>query len=181
MGIDFLILLKQEWAVSIILFILLFIKVGSKEWKNESILNLVNILLLLNVIAGFFGYKDGILFNEMFKTNHLIVTEKNILSLGTYIIALQSYPWLKNNKHILEFYILLLSTLLGMFFMISAGNLLMFYLGLELSSIPLAALANFDLEKENPAKLHLNSSSLPHFHPDYYYSVYPWYMERQAL
>ncbi|HXB31363.1 MAG TPA: NADH-quinone oxidoreductase subunit N [Puia sp.] len=152
MGIDFLILMKQEWAVIIILFILLFIKVSSKDQANEYILKLVNILLLLNVIAGFFGLKDGILFNEMFKTNHLIVTEKNILSLGTYIIALQSYPWLKNNKHILEFYILLLTTLLGMFFMISAGNLLMFYLALELSSIPLAALANFDLEKRKSSE-----------------------------
>jgi NADH-quinone oxidoreductase subunit N len=126
--------------------------VGSKNWTNENILTLVNILMLLNVIAGFFGNKDGILFNEMFKTNHLIVTEKNILSLGTFIIALQSSSWLKNNKHILEFYILLLSTLLGMFFMISAGNLLMFFLGLELSSIPLGALANFDLEKRKSSE-----------------------------
>jgi len=152
MGIDFLILMKQEWAIITILFILLFIKVGSKNWTNENILTLVNILMLLNVIAGFFGNKDGILFNEMFKTNHLIVTEKNILSLGTFIIALQSSSWLKNNKHILEFYILLLSTLLGMFFMISAGNLLMFFLGLELSSIPLGALANFDLEKRKSSE-----------------------------
>lgn len=152
MGIDFLILMKQEWSIITILFILLFIKVSSKNWTNENILTLVNILMLLNVIAGFFGNKDGILFNEMFKTNHLIVTEKNILSLGTFIIALQSSSWLKNNKHILEFYILLLSTLLGMFFMISAGNLLMFFLGLELSSIPLGALANFDLEKRKSSE-----------------------------
>jgi NADH-quinone oxidoreductase subunit N len=39
-----------------------------------------------------------------------------------------------------------------MFFMISAGNLLMFYLGLELSGIPLAALANFDLEKKKSSE-----------------------------
>ncbi len=152
MGLDFLLLMKQEWAVIAILFILLFIKVGSKEWNNENILNLVNVLLLANFVAGLFGNRDGILFNEMFKTNQLIVTEKNILSLGTYIIALQSYSWLKNHKHVLEFYMLLLSTLLGMFYMISAGNLLMFYLGLELSSIPLAALANFDLEKRKSSE-----------------------------
>ena len=126
----------------------LFIKVSGEDSQNENILKLVNILLAVNLISGFFGYRDGILFNEMFKTNHLIVTEKNILSLGTFIVSLQSYAWLKNNKQVLEFYLLLLSTLLGMFFMISAGNLLMFYLGLELSSIPLAALANFDLEKK---------------------------------
>ncbi len=152
MGVDVFILMKQEWMVLAIIFILLFIKVGSRDRSNETLLKLVNILLLLNAVAGFFGFKDGMLFNEMFKTNHLIVAEKNILSIGTYIIALQSYPWLKQNKHVLEFYILLLSTLLGMFFMISAGNLLMFYLGLELSSIPLAALSNFDLEKRKSSE-----------------------------
>jgi NADH-quinone oxidoreductase subunit N len=36
--------------------------------------------------------------------------------------------------------------------MISAGNLLMFWLGLELSSIPLAAMANFDLEKRKSSE-----------------------------
>lgn len=152
MSTDFLILMKQEWMVIAILFILLFMKVGSKEWKNENILNLVNVLLLINFIAGFFWNHDGVLFNEMFRTNPLIILEKSILNLGTYIIALQSYSWLKDHKHVLEFYMLLLSTLLGMFFMISAGNLLMFYLGLELSSIPLAAIANFDLEKRKSSE-----------------------------
>jgi NADH-quinone oxidoreductase subunit N len=47
---------------------------------------------------------------------------------------------------------LLLSSLLGMFFMISSGNLLMFYLGLELSTIPLAAAANFDLTKKQSSE-----------------------------
>jgi NADH-quinone oxidoreductase subunit N len=152
MGFDFLILMKQEWIIVTILFILLFLKVGSSDWPNESILRLVNILLLLNFLAGLFGYRDGVLFNEMFRTNHLIATEKNILSLGTLIVSLQSYSWLAKNKHIPEFYILLLSTLLGMFFMISSGNLLMFYLGLELSSIPLAALANFDLGRKKSSE-----------------------------
>jgi len=152
MGTDFFILMKQELVIIAIIFVLLFIKVGSKEWKNESILNLVNVLLLFNFVLGFFWNEDGILFNEMFRTNKLIVTEKSILSLGTYIISLQSYSWLKTHKHVLEFYMLLLSTLVGIFFMISAGNLLMFYLGLELSTIPLAALANFDLEKRKSSE-----------------------------
>ena len=145
---DFLILMKQELVITVIIFILLFIKVGSKEWKNESIMMLVNGLLLFNVLFNFFGNSEGILFNEMFKTSQLIVLEKGILSLGTLIISLQSYCWLKDHKHVAEFYMLMLSTLLGMFLMISSGNLLMFYLGLEMSTIPLAAIANFDLDKK---------------------------------
>ena len=152
MGIDFFILMKSELLLAVIIFILLFIKVGSKEWKNEQVLNIVNVLLLVNFIAGFFGNKDGMLFNDMFKTNQLIVLEKCILNLGTFIISLQAYTWLKNHKHVLEFYMLLLASLMGMFYMISSGNLLMFYLGLELSTIPLAALANFDLEKRKSSE-----------------------------
>jgi NADH-quinone oxidoreductase subunit N len=88
----------------------------------------------------------------MFRTNELLTLEKNFLNLGTLIISLQSYHWLKNHKHVPEFYMLMLSTLLGMFFMISSSNLLMFYLGLELSTIPLAALCNFDLDKRRSSE-----------------------------
>ncbi|MBD0287577.1 MAG: NADH-quinone oxidoreductase subunit N, partial [Flavisolibacter sp.] len=148
---NFFILMKQELIVTVLIFILLIIKIG-KDRTNESIINLVNGLLLINLMAGFIYNQQGSLFSDMFRTTPLAVLEKNILSLGTLIISLQSYSWLKTHKHVLEFYILLLSTLLGMFFMISAGNLLMFYLGLELSTIPLAALANFDLEKRRSSE-----------------------------
>jgi NADH-quinone oxidoreductase subunit N len=146
-----LILMKQEMAVAAIIFILIILKLG-KERNNITILNIVNTLLLLNLVAGFFWNRDGVLFNEMFRTNPLMILEKNILSLGTLIISMQSYSWLKTHKHTPEFYMLLLSCLLGMFFMISGGNLLMFYLGLELSTIPLAAVANFDLTKRQSSE-----------------------------
>lgn len=148
---DFFILMKQELVIISIIFMLIFLKLG-KERSNEAIMSMVNVLLLFNFIAGFLGIKEGSLFNEMFKTNNLIVLEKNILNLGTLIISMQSWSWLKNHKHVPEFYMLLLSTLLGMSYMISAGNLLMFYLGLELSTIPLAAIANFDLTKKQSSE-----------------------------
>ena len=149
---NFFLLARQELAITVIIFILLFIKVGTKEWSNNALLHLINGLLLVNFLFGFFFYEDGILFNQMFRTGRLLVMEKNILNLGVLVISMQAYDWLKQHKHVAEFYVLLLSTLLGMFFMISAGNLLMFYLGLELSSIPLAAIANFDLEKRQSSE-----------------------------
>jgi NADH-quinone oxidoreductase subunit N len=149
---DFFLLMKQELTVTAIIFILLFIKVGVKEWTGDAIINLVNGLLFINLAAGFFLQADGVLFNEMFHTSKLVATEKNMLNLGVLIISLQSYHWIKAHQHAIEFYILLLSTLLGMFLMISSGNLLMFYLGLELSTIPLTALANFDLEKRQSSE-----------------------------
>jgi NADH-quinone oxidoreductase subunit N len=80
---------------------------------------------------------------------------KNILNIGAFLVFLQSVSWLKkeeNSEKISEYYLLLLSTLVGMNFMISAGHFLMFYIGIELATIPIAALAAFDRYKNNSAE-----------------------------
>lgn len=139
-------LMKNELLIAAIIFLLLFIKIG-KGLKNDSLLTLVQVLLLVNVLAGFIFSGEGSLFSGMFYTNALIAFQKNILSIAVFLISLLCAGWLKKSPHLPEFFMLLLSALLGMFFMISSGNLLMFYLSLELATIPVAALANFDLEK----------------------------------
>jgi NADH-quinone oxidoreductase subunit N len=63
------------------------------------------------------------------------------------LVLIQSVTWLnkeENHDKGSEYFILLISTLAGMNFMISAGHFLMFYLGLELATIPIAALAAYD-------------------------------------
>ena len=144
---DIFVLMKAELAICFIIFFLLFIKVG-RGMKNESLLVMVQFLLLLNVVVGFFGNGEGSLFGELFETNSLMVLEKNILNLGVYLISLLFSDWLRKHEHIPEFFNLMLSALLGMFFLISSGNLLMFFLSLELATIPVAALANFDLKRK---------------------------------
>lgn len=148
---DFLILMKQEMMLIVIIFIFMFLRLG-RDRSNESYIKIANVLLLINLLFGFLFNSEGVVLNEMFRTNRLIVLEKNILNLAILLISMQSYSWLKNHKHVPEFYILLLSTMVGMFFMMSSGNLLMFYLGLELSTIPLAAAANFDLTKRRSSE-----------------------------
>lgn len=147
MSIDFLYIMKSEMSLTLIIFILLLLKVWDGIKENTTWLHIANILLLINFVMGFMSNTAGEVFNGMYHTNPIIFLEKNILNFGTLLISLQAFDWLKTHKHVSEFYILLLTTLLGMFFMISSGNFLMFYLGLELASIPLAALVNFDLEK----------------------------------
>lgn len=149
---NFFLLMQQELLLTAIIFILLFMKLSSVEWKPKNLLLIVNVLLTINLAAGFFFDGFGYLFGDMFQTNELLRLEKNMLNLGTLIISLQSYNWLMKHEHIAEFYLLMLSTLLGMFFMLSSHNLLMFYVGLELASIPLAALANFDLDKRRSSE-----------------------------
>jgi NADH-quinone oxidoreductase subunit N len=145
MGTELLYMMKSEWLLTIIIFILFFSKLSGNAARPERLLNFINGLLLVNLIAGFFFIPTGHLFGNMYRTSELITFEKNLLNAGTLIISMQSWHWLRHHKHIHEFYVLLLSTLLGMFLMVSSGNLLMFYLGLELSTIPLAALCNFGL------------------------------------
>ncbi|MBI5373296.1 MAG: NADH-quinone oxidoreductase subunit N [Sphingobacteriales bacterium] len=148
---ELLTLMKSELVLTGIIFLLLFIKIG-KGMKNETLLPLVQVLLLVNFIFGFVLNKEGRLFGDMFYTTSLIAFQKNILNLGVYLISLLCTDWLKKTPHLPEFFLLLLSALLGMFFMISSANLLIFYLSLELASIPVAAMANFDLDKKRSAE-----------------------------
>ena len=158
---EYLTIMKSELVLTAILFLLLFVKLGSR-WKNESTLLMIQLLLLLNFLSGFFFNQNGSLFGGMFHTSALIVFQKNILSLAVYLISLLFADWLKKHEHLTEFFILMLSALLGMFFLLSSGNLLMFFLSLELATIPVAAMANFDLDKkissESAMKMILSSA-----------------------
>ncbi len=143
----FFTILKQELLVTGIIFILLLLKI-SKSLKNETLLPLIQVMLLANCVAGFFWNVDGSIFGTMYSTSPMIALEKNILNIGVYLISLLFSDWFKKTIHLPEFFILLLSALLGMFFLISSGNFLMFYLSLELATIPVAAMANFDIDKK---------------------------------
>ena len=147
MGKEFFILMKPELGLMLIIFFLLVLKIWDSIKEKSTLLTIINFVLLLNLAAGFCCNEDGTLFSGMYHTNSIIALEKSILAFGTLLISLMAWDWLKKHEHMLEFYILLLSTLLGMNFMISSGNFMMLYLGLELATIPLAALANFDLDK----------------------------------
>ncbi|MCU7550874.1 NADH-quinone oxidoreductase subunit N [Chitinophagaceae bacterium LB-8] len=148
---DFFILMKGELFLAVMIFLLLFIKVG-KGMQNASLLTLIQVLLFVNFLVSLTFNREGVLFGDMFITNSLVAFQKSILSLGTFLISLLSTDWLKKHSHLPEFFLLMFSSLLGMFFLISSGNLLMFYLSLELATIPVAALANFDLEKRKSSE-----------------------------
>ena len=148
---EFVLLMKNELMVTAIIFLLLFIKVG-KGMKNEQLLPLIQVALLINLIAGLVFNESGSLFGELFNTSYLIGFQKNILSAGVLLISMLCADWLKKTAHLPEFMILMLSALLGMYFMLSSGNLLMFYLAVELATIPVAAMANFDLEKKRSSE-----------------------------
>ena len=145
-------LMRSEIMLTLGIMMLLIATLSDAKWSNQTMMTVVNIGLLGLLAVGFIFNKSGSLFGDMFATNDLLRLEKNILTLGTLIISLQAGPWLRKQENAMEFYLLLLTTLLGMFLMLSAGNLLMFYLGLEMSTLPIAALANFDLKKRRSSE-----------------------------
>ncbi len=130
----------------ILLFLLAEIVVGSKN-KNFTV-NFAAGLFLLATAIGFLPIPYGEMFGGMYQTSEVNILMKNVLNVGVLIVFLQSIAWLKkdeNEGRITEFFLLIVSTLVGMDYMISAGDFLMFYLGLELATIPMAALAAYQV------------------------------------
>jgi hypothetical protein len=69
MWVGIILSLRQELMVTVIIFLLLFVKVGATEYKTGVVLNWVNVLLLANFVLGFFPVSDATLFSGMFHTN----------------------------------------------------------------------------------------------------------------
>lgn len=89
----------------------------------------------------------GEAFGGMFETNAPTWVMKNILNVGVVLVLLQAVKWTNGDFVSVrrgEFYELTLLTLLGMFLMISARHFLLFVIGLETASLPIAALAAFE-------------------------------------
>lgn len=111
---------------------------------------LTAVMLVLNLMP-----HAGQAFGGMYSSTPLGSALNTILTAGTFIVFLQSDRWLSQSdtQHKSgEFYVLTLSTLLGMYFMVSAGHFLLFYIGLELASIPMACLVAFDKYRHHSAE-----------------------------
>ncbi len=152
MSLESIMYLRFEGIIALIIFLLLVLKLNDADDRVPVFMNGINIILLLNFLIGLFPMANGALFNNFFQTTTLIVFEKNILNFGVMLISFTSTTWLSGNKNRIEFYILLLSSLLGAFVMLSSGHVLMLYLGLEMSTIPVAALANFNKTQRNSSE-----------------------------
>ena len=114
-------------------------------------------LLLLFIAGTVYPYhkETAEIFGGMYVYNPVYGIVKSILAIGTLIVFLQSDTWIRKEDTEFkrgEFYVLTLSTLLGMDFMISAGHFMMFFIGLELASVPMACLVAFDKYKHNSAE-----------------------------
>ncbi|MDE7388865.1 MAG: NADH-quinone oxidoreductase subunit N, partial [Muribaculaceae bacterium] len=95
----------------------------------------------------FIGGAHEAAFGGMYVTNPVMVTIKNILNIGVLIVLIQSAKWAADETQVIrrgEFFMLMLVTLFGMYLMISARHFLLFVIGLESASLPLAAMVAFE-------------------------------------
>ena len=93
-------------------------------------------------------------FGGLYVTSAAVNVMKVILAAGTVIVCIMAQPWIQKSAMKLEgeFYMLVISTLLGMYVMMSSGNFMLFFLGLEMASVPMACLVAFDKWKQNSAE-----------------------------
>lgn len=143
----------ELWLMAVILLVLvadLFMGSLRKRWFHPLLCVLMCILIILSVTPDTRQVFGGMYINTPF-----LSIAKAVLAAGTLLVFLQSNKWLdRKDTHFKrgEFYILTLCTLLGMFFMLTAGHFLLFYLGLEMASIPMACIVALDKYRHNCAE-----------------------------
>ena len=147
-------MMKNEALLILLLLMIIVAEVFSGD--NKKIVNSLSIAgMVVITVLGLFSGPEGTLFGGMFISNSLTALMKNILNIGTLIVLLQSMDWLSKEENLIrtsEYYALIISTLIGMNFLISSGDFLMFFIGIELATLPLAALASFEVGKAKSAE-----------------------------
>ena len=125
-------------------------KVGDRRVSTLSIIT--SVMLLLTAVVGAFA-APATAFGGLYVATPAVNVMKCILAFGTLIVVIMASPWLMTVPRLAgEFHMLIISTLLGMFMMMSSGNFLLFFLGLETASVPLACMVAFDKHRKNSAE-----------------------------
>ena len=122
-----------------------------RPWFNP----LVCAFMLIHIILNCCPTESATAFGGMYATTPMIGVLKTILAFGTLIVFIQARTWLSRPDSTFkegEFYMLIISTLLGMNMMVSADHFLLFFLGLEMASVPMACLVAFDKYRHNSAE-----------------------------
>ncbi len=139
-------------AVLVIVFLADLILKGDRKHATLSLL--AGVLLAAQTVVCF-AAPAASAFSGLYEATPAANVMKVILTAGAFIVLVMSQSWIERSDVLNkegEFYELLISTLLGMYVMISSGHFLLFFLGLEMASVPMACLVAFDKFKKNSAE-----------------------------
>lgn len=140
--------MKQEIGLLVVFLLVFLYDTFMPKGAGKSLPVISTVLMLVLTAAGFCccclgSATDVSAFAGMYVTSPVIAAIKNILNVGVVIVLIQSIKWANSEEMAMrrgEFYELLLVTLFGMYLMISARHFLLFVIGLESASLPLAAM-----------------------------------------
>ena len=141
-------LMPQEIGL-LLVFLLVFIYDTFMPERSQRYMPVFSVVMMALYTIYCFCCPAGVgeAFGGMFESNSATWVMKNILNVGVVLVLLQAVKWTNSDFVSVrrgEFYELTLLTLLGMFLMISARHFLLFVIGLETASLPIAALAAFE-------------------------------------
>ena len=139
-------------AALVIVFLADLIFKGERKHCYTSLLMYVG-LLAQTVVC--FTASPAEAFSGLYEASAACNAMKGILTAGTFIVVVMAQSWLvqEDVKRVSgEFYTLTLSTLLGMYVMMSAGHFLMFFLGLEMASVPMACMVALNKYRKESAE-----------------------------
>ncbi len=135
--------------------VVLVVDVFIEQNRRNLTYSLSQFTLLVTAALITLGEADqrALAFNDMFIQDQLADTLKLFILAITFVIFVYSRDYLRDRDIFKgEFYVLGLFGVLGMMIMVSASNLLLLYLGLELMSLCLYAMVAFDRENGNASE-----------------------------
>ncbi|MCM1450948.1 MAG: NADH-quinone oxidoreductase subunit N [Clostridium sp.] len=143
--------MKQEIGLLVVFLLVFLYDTFMPQRSGKALPVFTTVLMLAATVAGFFpcllGTGDMTAFAGMYATSPIVCAIKSVLNIGVVIVLIQSYVWADSDpmqQRRGEYLELTLATLFGMYLMISARHFLLFVIGLETASLPLATMVALD-------------------------------------
>ncbi len=138
-------ILLPEIFLSLSIFTILMLGVFIKKSFN-IVFNLTSLILILTIaiILNNPNNEEKIFLDSFIRDSFSNYFKFLILISSLFILNVSKNFIIENNLNKFEYPIIILLSILGMFFMVSANDLILFYLGLELQSLSLYILASID-------------------------------------
>ncbi len=140
--INYNLILPEIFIALSIMFLLILGVFKKNSSKIVYYLSSIMLFISLGLLVVFSDTNSHYLFLDGYKIDNLSFFMKLLTILSGIFVLLMSYIYIEKTKIIkIEYPILILSAILGMLVMISSNDLMVFYMGLELQSLPLYVLA----------------------------------------
>ena len=138
-------IMLPEIFLSLSIFFILLLGVFIKKSFN-LIFNLTSVIIIITIVIILNNPNNEVkIFLESFTRDSFSNYFKILILLSSLFVLNSSKNFILDNKlDKFEYPIIILLSILGMFFMVSSNDLILFYLGLELQSLSLYILASID-------------------------------------